>query len=189
MANHFSLKKNNYLSIRGNNPTRCKRLCKWIRYLNEHSYVKYALTANTMLNKRLLEHVHTTCKVATEGENTGFKFKIGEDEIRISEDDLNEFLELPREDLIDEPTLEELLEFFTDIYATLENGKIPRRFYKNHLPKEWNIFFTIISYVFSPKTGGFHGLNSMVQKIGVAVVHDLKINLGRMLMDKFWPTN
>lgn len=35
---------------------------KWIRFLNEHSIVKHAVTTNVKLNVELLRFIHTTAE-------------------------------------------------------------------------------------------------------------------------------
>lgn len=61
---------------------------------------------------------------------------IGNDLIRITENDLDEFLQMPCDNFVEVPSKGELINFLHAINCTLENGRIPRKIYKNHLPKE-----------------------------------------------------
>lgn len=184
VGDNFEIKRTNFLSVLDNNPDKTQRFYRWIRFLNEHSNVHFSLTANVQLNVDMLEYIHMNSTIVNIDENIGFQFPLVDETIRISKDDLNELLHFPRDNLMDDPTSDELLKFFRSIQVTLHNGKIPRYFYKNHLPKEWNMFFTIISYTFSPKTGGWHRLSILLQKIGLAVAYNLSINFGYLIMEK-----
>lgn len=57
-----------------------------------------------------------------------------------------------------------------------------REFFKKDLTKEWNMFFTIISYSFSTKTGGSGTLTTLIQQIGVVVAQDSRINYDILIM-------
>ena len=61
---------------------------------------------------------------------------------------------------------------------------IPRVIYHNHLPKEWHLFFTIISHTFAPKISGFHGISRMIQIIGFSIAHNRRINYGHLIMEE-----
>ena len=99
--------------------------------------------------------------------------------------DLNTALHLPTEDFADYPSDEDLLGFFAWIQCSLdENNMIPRVIYQNHLPKEWHLFFTIVSHAFAPKISGFHGISKMIQIIGFSIAHNRRINFGRLIMEE-----
>ncbi|KAL8098626.1 hypothetical protein AgCh_031406 [Apium graveolens] len=120
---------------------------------------------------------------SSDDEQLGFSFIIGDDTIRITEDDLIEHLQLPRDNFNAIPEDWELLTFFRGIRSTLTgNDDFPQHFNKSHLPKEWNLFFNILSHCLAPKTGGFHGLTNFNQIVGVAVANNLRINFGRLFM-------
>lgn len=82
--------------------------------------------------------------------------------VRISEDNINEFLHLPRDNFEDPPDEEDLMHLFNGINSILKDINILRYFYKNAQPKEWNLFFTIISYTFSVTTGGWSSLSTLI---------------------------
>ena len=65
-----------------------------------------------------------------------------------------------------------------------ENNMIPRVIYQNHLPKEWHVFFTIISHAFAPKISGFHGISKLIQIIGFSIAHNRRINYGHLIMEE-----
>lgn len=185
MGDNFKLKRTNFLSIVDNDYAKTRCFHNWIHFLNEHSNISFSLTAKSMLNVEMLKFVHKNSTIANIAENPGFKFPPGDPKIRTFEDDLNEFLQFLRNDLEDDPDSVDLLKFFRRIQATLENGKIPRYFYKKPLLKKWNMFLTIISYVFSPKTGGWHGLSVILHKMGLAVAYNLSINFVHLIMKRF----
>ncbi|KAL8147402.1 hypothetical protein AgCh_004931 [Apium graveolens] len=114
-----------------------------------------ALTANMQLNINFLRFVQYNSHVANKEDNIGIESTVGNELIRLSEYDLNEHLGLPRDNFVEPPTDAELLTFVQEIHATLENGQISSKFYKSALPKEWNLFFTIILYSLGPKEGGW----------------------------------
>ena len=65
------------------------------------------------------------------------------------------------------------------------DGELPSKLYVRHLPREWNFFFNSISYVFAPKIGGFHGITTFNQEIGIAIAQNTRINLGHLIMGAF----
>lgn len=184
MVNNFEIKKTNFVSILGNDLRKTGIFQKWIIFLNEHSIVRYALTANVQINSDLIQYVTQNSYISNEGDQLGIEFIFGEDVIRISEDDLNEHLHLPRDNFVDVPDSSTLFDFFVSIQATLENGQLPAKFYRSHLPKEWNLFFGVISQVFSSKISSWVSVSGLVQKIGFSVANNLRINYGRLMMKK-----
>ena len=137
MADNFQIKKTNFLSILEDDISRSGFLEKWIRFLNEGSICRYALTHNVNLNHGLLKQVFTTGKRANQGNLSGLKFRFQNRTVFLTERDLNTALHLHTEDFDDYPTDEDLLGFFAWIQCSLdENNMIPRVIYQNHLPKE-----------------------------------------------------
>ena len=65
------------------------------------------------------------------------------------------------------------------------DGELPSKLYVRHLPREWNFFSNSISYVFAPKTGGFHGITTFNQEIDIAIAQNTRINLGHLIMGAF----
>ena len=185
MADNFQIKKTNFLSIIEADISRSGIFEKWIRFLNEGSIARYALTHSVSLNHSLLRQVFLTGKRANQGDLSGLKFRFQNRNVVLTELDLNTALHLPTEDFADYPSDEDLLGFFAWIQCSLdENNMIPRVIYQNHLPKEWHLFFTIISHVFAPKISGFHGLSKMIQIIGFSIAHNRRINFGHLIMEE-----
>ena len=185
MADNFQIKKTNFLSINEADISRSGIFEKWIRFLNEGSIVHYALTHSVHLNHGLLKQVFLTGKRATQGNLLGLRFKFQNRTVFLSELDLNTALHLPTEDFAEYPTDEDLLGFFAWIQCSLdENNMIPRVIYQNHLPKEWHLFFTIISHAFAPKISGFHGLSKLIQIIGFSIATNRRINFGHLIMEE-----
>ena len=185
MADNFQIKKTNFLSIIEGDISRSGIFEKWIRFLNEGSIAHYALTHSVSLNHSLLKQVFLTGKRANQGDLLGLKFQFQNRSVFLTEHDLNTALHLPTEDFADYPSEEDLLGFFAWIQCSLdENNMIPRVIYQNHLPKEWHLFFTIVSHTFAPKISGFHGISRMIQIIGFSIAHNRRINFGRLIMEE-----
>ena len=185
MADNFQIKKTNFLSIIEADISRSGIFEKWIRFLNEGSIAHYALTHSVNLNHGLLKQVFLSGKRANQGDLSGLKFRFQNRTVFLTERDLNTALHLPTEDFADYPSDEDLLGFFAWIQCSLdENNMIPRVIYQNHLPKEWHLFFTIVSHAFAPKISGFHGISKMIQIIGFSIAHNRRINFGRLIMEE-----
>ena len=137
MVDNFLIKTTNFLSILEDDISRSGILEKRIRFLNEGSICRYALTHSVNLNHDLLKQFFTTGKRANQGNLSGLKFCFQNITVFLTERDLNTALHLPTEDFDDYPTDEDLLGFFASIQCSLdENNMIPRVIYQNHLPKE-----------------------------------------------------
>lgn len=136
MGDNFLIKRTIYISILDNDSAKIEHFHIWIRFLNEYSNVRTALTANIKLNVNLLRLIRYNSRTSNNGANLGFEFIVGNEVVRVSEDDLNEYLNLPKDNFVAPPSDAELLVFFQGINAALENGSVPRKFYKNALPKE-----------------------------------------------------
>lgn len=122
MAGNFEIKKANYVSILEADMSKAEHL---------------ALTHSVEINVNLLRQVFTTAvKVKNQG-MLGFKFKIRDRYVTITETDLNVALQLPSDNFEAFPTSEELDNFFRFIECSLEeNQRVPKTLYMNHLPKE-----------------------------------------------------
>ena len=154
-------------------------------FLKRRVHLPLRLTRSVNLNSGLLKQVFTTAKRANQGKISGFKFRLQNRTVFLNEKDLNTALHFPTENFDDYPSNEDLLGFFTWIQCSLdENNMIPRVIYQNHLPKEWHLFFTIISHVFAPKISGFHGISRMIQIIGFSIAHNRRINFGHLIMEE-----
>ena len=185
MDDNFQIKNTNFLSILENDISRERLFVKWIRFINEGSICHYSLTHSAQLNSELLRHVFISAKRANQGDILGFKFKLHNRYVYITETYINAALHLPVDNFVEYQSNEELLEFFQWLQCTLdENKRVPRVLYRNHLPKEWHLFFTTISHVFAPKISGFHGISRLIQIIGFSIAYNRRINFGPLIMEE-----
>ena len=67
MGDDFVIKKTNFVAILENDPVRIEHFSKWIRFLNEYSIVRFALTANVQINEDLLRHVTHNSAPSSQG--------------------------------------------------------------------------------------------------------------------------
>lgn len=99
----------------------------WVRFLNNHSLILTALTANTPLNVYLLRHVYTTTITASSDNVLGFTVVIRGKTVRVTRQDLSKFLELPIEDFDHVTNDAELNAFFYEIGCSIDqHGNIPK---------------------------------------------------------------
>lgn len=111
-----------------NNRTKNECFYKWVCFLNEHTIVSFVLIAKTQLNVDLLRYIHYNSYVFNNETKLGIEFYVGDEVIKVSEDDLNEYLHLPRFNFDEIPDVANFLSFFREVRATLEDGEIPRYF-------------------------------------------------------------
>lgn len=142
MVDNFEIQKTNYLLILENDPDKNDIFYKLIRFLNEHSIVNYSLTTNVKLNVDL-RFVHTTAEDSSNATQLGFECTFADQIVRILEDDLKEYFHLPRDNFDNLSTKGELHIFFRAINCTLENGNVPGKLYKHHLPRNEICFSTL----------------------------------------------
>lgn len=131
----------------------------------------------------MLEFVHWNSAISYIEANVGFKFALGDDLIRISEDNLNEYLNFNRSNLIDEPISDELLTFFWRIYATLADDKIPLLQQESFTKRVEPMLHNLVLCIFS-KDSGWHGITILLQKIYLEVTHNLNVKYGHILMER-----
>lgn len=144
-----------------NDPEWTERFYKWIRFLNELSNVTFTLTANTKLNVHLLRFIRQNSFKSIIDDNSGLNSMLEMSLLGILKMILmNSYIFLDMTSLIHEAMKSSC--FFRGIWATLDNGETLKNFYKIVMPKEWNMFFTIISYSFSIKTGGWYKISTHI---------------------------
>ncbi|KAL1802459.1 hypothetical protein ACET3Z_031106 [Daucus carota] len=153
--------------------------------MSEFSFARFAMTESVYLNKSLLRDFLSSVSVVNEGQVFGLKCVIQGRTLMITEHTLNNALHLPTENFEDVPDRAERINFFFAIHCQRENGDLPAKMYVKHLPREWNFFFNSIYHVFAPKTGGFHGITTFNQEIGIAIAQNTRINLGHLIMGAF----
>ena len=158
----------------------------WIRFLSERSVISYALAVRPMLATNRLQALFTTASAAIVNGSKCFNFQINGRTVLVTAQELNAVLGLPTSNLVPDPTNETLDQFFISIgYAVDTPGQVPKRFLKNKLPRGWNFFFHVLAHSFSIKTTGFHHITRPLQKIGYAVVNNLRINYGQLVINQF----
>ena len=186
MAANFDIPKTNFTIVENNNLITQANYRRWVRYMSEFSFARFALTESVMLNKSLLLDFLSSLSVVNEGQVLGIKCVIQGRTLIISENTLNTTLQLPTEDFEAVPDRAKRINIFYAIHCQMEtNGELPSKLYVRHLPREWNFFFNSILHVFAPKTGGFHGITTLNQEIGIAIAQNTRINLGHLIMGAF----
>lgn len=103
MGDNFVFKKTNFVSLLENDRTKNAQFYRWFPFLNEHSIARFALTAETQLNIDMLRYTRQNAYDSINGANLGIEFYVSDEAIRVPEDDLNDFLQLPRNEFIDPP--------------------------------------------------------------------------------------
>lgn len=171
MTTSFVLAKTNFIIVENNEEVSKSKFCKWVRFLSENSVVRTAMTKHTMLNFNMLREMFVSANVSNQGAELGFTCTIKGKNSQNLRKWSQRALDLPTDNYEDTPDDVDIINFFNSIHCTKEgSGKLPKKLYIKHLPKEWNFFFNCISHVFVPKTGGFHGITLLNQKIGIAIV-------------------
>ena len=185
MAANFEIPKTNFTIVENNNLITQANYRRWVRYMSEFSYARFAMTESVYLNKSLLRDFLSSISVVNAGQVLGITCQIQGRTLSITENTLNTALQLPTENFEAVPDRAERTNFFFAIHCQRENGDLPGKMYVKHLPREWNFFFNSISHVFAPKTGGFHGITNFNQEIGIAIAQNTRINLGHLIMGAF----
>lgn len=178
MVDNFHLVKHNFVSHF--DPEKCssERIRPWIRFLNEHSLIRDAISRDAPLKTEPLWLMCST--FALSPDTRSFSFKVGETSYVVNESILNTVLNLPNSDFVDPPLEVVMTRFFNDIHyrSAIDLSKMSKKF----LVAEWDYFFDIISKAFSNSTKtGFHSISSLIQRIGFAIVYNQRINIGRLL--------
>ena len=152
-----------------------------VKFLN-NSYLGYAMTAQPLLNGRVLAEFWRSAEADGEG-NLVYNLDDPNNSHTISADVVNEVLQLPRENLVAAPTEEQFRELLMAIgYSDDIEGlaKLDRKF----LRMEWSFFFDALTKVFSAKTGGYNAIISLVLKIAYAVLKNINIDIGELILNE-----
>ncbi|KAL8121917.1 hypothetical protein AgCh_018593 [Apium graveolens] len=151
----------------------------WIRFLNDHSIVSSAIKSNVLLNVDLLRLSCTTSTVADDFKS--FSFTVANTQYVVDEIVANRALNFPMDNLCNLPSENDISNFFNAIHyqGVINLTKLS----KSNLVSEWDIFFDTLSKVFANCTkSNFHNITSTLQYIGLAVVFNLRINFGKLLL-------
>lgn len=156
------------------------RFRPWIVFLNEHSIIKDAIRANVQLKNQPLMQICSTFSLSHDAKS--FSFSVGDTVYTVDESVINTALNLPKDNFIDLPDDNMLVQFFQHInyQGTVELPKLT----KSEVVSEWDVFFDTISKVFSNSTKrNFHVISSLIQYIGYVVAHNQRVNIGRLLFN------
>ena len=175
MAGNFEIVKNNFVGFF--EPANCSvaKFRPWISFLNEHSLVSTALSANAPLKSNLLRLVCTQSVIS----NEVITFIVGDTQYRVDESVVRTALNFPADNLVGLPTDQELVSFFQDIHY---QGPVDlTRLSKSLLVDEWSSFFDTLIKVFANCTKtSFSNIPSLLQYIGFAVAYNRRINFAQL---------
>ena len=176
MAGNFEIIKNNFVGYF--EPENCSvvKFRPWIQFLNEHSIVKDSLTLNAPLKTDLLRLVCTNSVIS----NDVVTFIIRDTQYRIDESVVRAALNFPSDNLVNLPSDQELVSFFSNInyQGPLDLTKLS----KSNLVDEWSCFFDTLIKVFANCTKtSFSNISSLLQYIGFAVANNQRINFAQLI--------
>ncbi|KAK1396967.1 hypothetical protein POM88_006830 [Heracleum sosnowskyi] len=184
MAGEFIITKTNHVSFQNLQSITNLQFRAWAEFLNTRSIVAYAVSTPVVLCIDQLTALYTSATDTSENNVRSFSFVVpGGRTIRVTEHDFNRILHFPTENLVPDPTTEEIHAFFTLIRSQQPNFFVGE-FLKHYLPKAWNFFFHTLIHVFTAKLTNLHGIPLFLQKIGVAIANNRHINIGRLLIDQ-----
>ena len=176
MAANFEIIKNNFVGYF--EPANCSvaKFRPWIQFLNEHSIVRDALSLNAPLKVDLLRLVCTRSVIS----NEVVTFIVGDTQYRIDESVVRAALHFPTENLVNLPSDQELVSFFTNI--NYQGPLDLTRLSKSNLVDEWSCFFDTLIKVFTNCTKtSFSNIPSLLQYIGFAVANNQRINFAQLI--------
>lgn len=181
MAGNFVITRSNFTSIQDPDTISDIQFRAWARFLNEHSLIRYALTTEVELNFDALRDLYWTSVDSSNSVRESFTFTALDREFVVTEHDVNRILRFPVDNLVPDPSSDEISEFFHFILCQQEDfthGKL----YKVNLTRHWNFFFHTLLCVFQPRLRGFNSITEPIRRIGFAVAHNRKINYGKILI-------
>ncbi|KAK1361475.1 hypothetical protein POM88_045949 [Heracleum sosnowskyi] len=184
MAGEFIITKTNHVSFQNLQSITNLQFRAWAEFLNTRSLVAYAVSTPVVLCIDQLTALYTTATDTSENNVRSFSFVVpGGRTIRVTKHDFNRILHFPTENLVPDPTTEEIHAFFTLIRSQQPNFFVGE-FLKHYLPKAWNFFFHTLIHVFTAKLTNLHGIPLFLQKIGFAIANNRHINIGGLLIDQ-----
>ena len=176
MDGNFEIIKNNFVGYF--EPKKCSvvKFRPWIQFLNEHSIIKDSLTLNAPLKTDLLILVCTTSVIS----NDVVTFTIRDTHYRIDESVVRVTLNFPTENLVNLPSNQELITFFSNInyQGLLDLTKLS----KSNMVDEWSCFFDTLIKVFANCTKtSFSNISSLLHYIGFDVANNQRINFAQLI--------
>ena len=115
MVGSFVVTHSNFTSIQNTYSISNDQFRAWARFLNEHSIIRYALTTSVELNSDALHDLYCTVVDTSNRVRESFTFVALDREFTVTEHDLNWILQFPVDDLVPDPTSDEIGEFFHNI--------------------------------------------------------------------------
>ena len=95
MAANFDIPKTNFTIVENNNLITQANYRRWVRYMSEFSFARFAMTESVMLNKSLLRDFLSSVSVVNVGHVLGLTCIIQDRTLSITENTLNTALQLP----------------------------------------------------------------------------------------------
>ena len=176
MAGNFEIAKNNFVGYF--DPEKCsiEKFRSWIRFLNEHSIIRYALTLNAPLKMGSLRLVCNNSDIS----NNIVTFIIFDKQYWIDESVVCRALNFTNGNFVALPSNQDPISFFTNInyHGPVDLTKIS----KSDLVNEWDFFFDTLAKVFANCTKtSFHNISSLLQYIGFVVANNQRINFAQLI--------
>jgi hypothetical protein len=175
--NDFEIVKHNFIGYF--NPNECpEKFRPWVRFMNEHSLIKTAITIDVPLRSGPLKIICSTAEVADDLKS--FSFTFNDTKYVATESLFNSVLNFPQGNFVPFPSDDELTVFFRNIFY---HGDINlTRLERKNMLQEWDYFFDTICKVFTNSTkGNFNTISSPLQYIGFAVANNISLNFGSLI--------
>ena len=176
MAQNFEIVKHNFNGYFNPNNCSVEKFRPWIQFLNEHSFVSPAITSDAHLKIDLLRLICTT--VTASDDSRSFSFTVANTQYVVNQLVVNRALNLPDRDFVGLPT--NISKNFTSInyQGVIDLTKLS----KSNLVAKWDCFFDTLAKVFGNCIkSSFANIPSLLQYIGLAIVHNQRINIGQLL--------
>ena len=117
MAANFDIPKTNFTIVENNNLITQANYRRWVRYMSEFSFARFAMTESVYLNKSLLRDFLSSISVVNEEQVFGLKCVIQGRTLMITEQTLNTALQLPTDNFEAVPDKAERTNFFFAIHC------------------------------------------------------------------------
>lgn len=119
MVGIFAIAKTNYSCVLSPNSVPSNKYQFWVRFLNDMSNIRYALTAHPTLIHNALCALFTTAIDTSSNSCLAFTFQLNERTVRVTEQDLNRILRFPSDNLVPDPSIIPALKLLTTSFAPL----------------------------------------------------------------------
>ena len=117
MAANFNIPKTNFTIVENNNLITQANYRRWVRYMSEFSFARFAMTESVMLNESLLRYFLSSVSVVNVGQVLGLTCIIQGPTLSITVNTLNTALQLPTEGFEAVPDRAERINFFYAIHC------------------------------------------------------------------------